>query len=114
MQPLPDPTAVLSSLPSTWDGDHAGVARLLDRSATAARNHTRGSGFTADGALVEADIADVLVQSVRRALVNPELSLVGAGEAFDLRPGSFADWSYTEYAVLERYRTRQESPSRIV
>src|SRR4051812_33511999 len=104
MQSLPDPRAVISSLPSSWSGSHAGVAKLLDRAAAAARHHTGGSGFNADGSAVEADLADLLVQSVRRALVNPELSLVGEGEAFGLRPGSFADWSYEEYAVLERYR----------
>jgi hypothetical protein len=105
MQPLPPPSVVLGLLNREPASDDTTVALLLRRAAEAARHHTRGAGFTADGSGVEAEIAEVLVESVRRALMNPELSLVGDGDAFCLRPGSFADWSYTEYAVLERYRT---------
>lgn len=49
-------------------------------------------------------IAELIISSVSPALLNPELSLVGDEAAFMLRPGSFADWSYAEYAVLEQYR----------
>ena len=100
MQPIPPPSAVLRLLDRESACQGTTVALLLRRAAVAARHHTRGARFTTDGSGVEAEIAEVLVESVRRALMNPELSLVGDGDAFCLRPGSFA-----EYAILERYRT---------
>lgn len=109
---MPRPSTIMSSLPVVLPvflaADQAGVARLLERAATAARHHTGGSGFAPDGTAVDGPIADLLVNSVRRALSNPECSLVGDEGAFSLRPGSFADWSYDEYAVLERYRTQPQ------
>lgn len=108
MQPLPDPSTIVSNLPTVLAADHVGVSRLLQRAAEAARHHTGGSGFAPDGTAVEGPIADLLVNSVRRALSNPECSLVGDEGAFSLRPGSFTDWSYDEYAVLEGYRTQPQ------
>ena len=110
MQPLPEPSTVLASLVPPVGADVARVALLIERAATAARRHTGGAGFTADGAAVEPDIADAIVASTRRALLNPELSLVGDGDAFRMRPGSFADWSFAEHAVLERYRAVPQTP----
>jgi hypothetical protein len=40
------------------------------------------------------------------------VSLVGDGEAFLHQPGSFEDWSFAEYAVLERYRAGPHPPDR--
>lgn len=110
MDPLPDSSAVRAALDPGAYSDPSRVERLLTRATTAAHRHTGGAGFTADGTWVEPEIAAVIVNSVCRALANPELSLVGDEDAFDLRPGSFADWSYAENAVLERYRVAPPSP----
>lgn len=95
---------VLSQMQEVWLGGEDGVADLLRRAAIAARHHTGGAGFSEDGRSADSEIAELIVASVKRALLNPELSLVGDEAAFTLRPGSFADWSYSEYAVLEQYR----------
>jgi len=104
MRALPEATTILSQLNAGWAGGEAEITDLVHRAVVAARQHTGGAGFSDDGRSADPVIAELIVSSVRRALLNPELSLVGDEAAFTLRPGSFADWSYAEYAVLEQYR----------
>lgn len=104
MRALPDATMILSQLTGGWAGDEAEITDLVHRAVVAARHHTGGAGFSEDGRSADPTIAELIISSVSRALLNPELSLVGDAAAFTLRPGSFADWSYAEYSVLEQYR----------
>ena len=110
MRPLPEALVFPPEMGDRYPGDPGVAAELLPRAARAARHHTKGAGFSSDGRSVDPEIADVIVSSVRRALLNPELSLVGDEAAFTLRPGSFADWSFAEYAVLEQYRAGKTTP----
>jgi len=113
MQPLPEPGAVLPLVRSAGIADEAAVRRMLGLAADAARTLTGGVGFGADGASVEPEIAGVLVRSVARSLLNPELSTAAAAGSFSASPGAFADWSDADFVLLERYRARRPGPGRV-
>ena len=108
MRPLPtvhDVLARLGDLPAA----RSEVDAMMGRSLSRARTYTRGSGFEDEGRAVEADLASVVVESVVRTLVNPELALATSQPPFGAIPGTFGEWTLEELRVLERYRVRQSS-----
>lgn len=102
MQPLPGPELVRAIVGDR--SDTSTLADLLGHAAQAARTLTLGAGFSAAGTMVEPDIAEILVRSVARSLLNPELPLSCAAPPFTGRPGTFPDWTDADVAVLDGYR----------
>ena len=102
---VPDGWAVLRHLGDAGADVSLEVAERCVRRATAlARAHTNGRGFSAGGDVVASDLADVIVRSAARALLNPAYPLRFAEEPFTGRPGSFTDWSQAEMDVLRELR----------
>ena len=93
MQPFPEPSAVLTLVRSSGVGEETSIFPLLAQAAErdAAHTLTGGAGFGADGATVEPEIADILVRSVARSLLKPQLSLAAADGPFSARSGGFTD-----------------------
>ncbi len=108
---LPDGSAVLRHLGDESAGVSLEAAERCVRRATAlARAHTNGRGFSARGDVVASDLAEVIVRSAARALLNPAYPLRYSEEPFAGRPGSFTDWSQAEMDVLGELRgTMQEA-----
>ena len=78
--------------------------RCVRRATVLARAHTNGRGFSARGDVVASELAEVIVRSAARALLNPAYPLRFSEEPFTGRPGSFADWSQSEMNVLGELR----------
>ena len=109
MQPLPGPDPVRALIGSSFldaRPDAAGIGELIGCAARAARAVTGGAGFDRAGTEVDPEIAEILVRSVARSLLNPELSLAESEPPFTGRPGSFPSWSDADFVVLQGYRDR--------
>ena len=110
---VPDGSAVLQHLGEESAGVSLEAAERCVRRATAlARAHTNGRGFSARGDVVASELAELIVRSAARALLNPAYPLRFSEEPFTGRPGSFTDWSQAEMDVLGEIRsaTRGAAP----
>lgn len=104
MVPLPRAADVMSGLSRRHTPEQVGA--LIDRTVLLVRHYTRGQGFSPQGSDIEPELARLVVDTVRRAVLNPEQPLACAGPLLDGTPGSFADWTLAEQGLLEVYRTR--------
>ena len=108
MRPLPTVDEVLARL-GTTSALLSHVAGMVEECLRGVRAYTRGSGFDSGGQGLADDLARLVVDSVVRALSNPELPLASSQPAFHATPGAFGEWTHDELRTLERYRTAQST-----
>lgn len=108
MRPLPTVQEVLARL-GTTSAPPSDIEGMVEECLRGVRAYTRGSGFDSGGQGLADDLGTLVVDSVVRALSNPELPLVMSQAAFHATPGAFGEWAHDELRTLERFRTAQST-----
>lgn len=76
--------------------------------AVTARSYTRGVGFAmiASSAVIEEDLAAVIVTPAARSLSNPSQARRTEVGSYNSLPAAFDGWTLVELGVLYAYRRR--------